>query len=64
MSGVDKIPMQDEYENVLKGDMDLKERNIKIGELNELAYNNSISSFNTSFSIGKVAFGLVQIQRV
>ena len=32
MSGVDKIPMLDEYENALEGDMDLNKKIIKLGE--------------------------------
>ena len=37
-SGVDKIPTVDEYENALKGDMDLDKKIVKLGDLNELAY--------------------------
>ena len=43
-SGVDKIPAQEEYENALKGDMDLNKKIIKLGELNEVAYCNLILS--------------------
>ena len=60
MLGVDKIPTQDEYENALEVDMDLNKKIIKLGELNELAYEDLILSINTSFSIGEIAFGLVK----
>ena len=30
--------MQDEYKNALEDDMDLNEKIVKLGELNELAY--------------------------
>ena len=53
MSGVDKNVTKEEYENTLKGDMDLKKKIIKLGELSELAYDDSILSINTSFSVGK-----------
>ena len=36
-SDMDKIPTQDEYENAIEGDTDLK-KIIKLGELHELAY--------------------------
>ena len=49
MSGIDKSPMQEEYENALKGDMDLDKKIIKLGELNELAYEDQILSINTNF---------------
>ena len=58
--GVEKIPMQEEYESALEGDEDLNKRIIKLGELNELAYEDLILSINTSSSVGKVAFGLVK----
>ena len=59
MSGVYKIPMQDEYEHALEGDTDLSKNTVKMGELNELADKDLILSINTSSSVGKVAFGLV-----
>ena len=31
MSGIEKIPMQDEYENALKDDMDLYKKVIQLG---------------------------------
>ena len=58
--GVDKIPMQKEYESALKGDGDLNRKIVKLGELNELAYEDLILLINTSSSVGKVAFGLVK----
>ena len=58
--GVDKIPTQDEYESALDKDEDLNKKIIKLGELNKLAYEDLILSINTSFSVGKVAFGLVK----
>ena len=58
--GVDKIPMQEEYENALEGDDDLDKKIVKLGELNELAYEDLILSINTSYSVGKVAFRLVK----
>ena len=43
------------------GDMELNEKIIKLGELNEIAYEDPILSIkNTHSSVGKVAFGLVQ----
>ena len=59
MSGFDEIPTQDEYENALKGDMEVNKKTMKLGELNELASEDVILSINTSSSIGKVAFELV-----
>ena len=38
MSGMDKTPSQDEYENALKGGIDLVEKIVKLGELNKLTY--------------------------
>ena len=38
MSGVDKIPTQDKYENVINGNMDLDQKILKLGELNEIAH--------------------------
>ena len=37
-SDVDKIPMQEEYENALKGHMHLNKKTLKLGELNEYAH--------------------------
>ena len=56
---VDKIPTQEEYESALEGDDDLDKKILKLGELNELAYNNFIL-FKTSSSVDKVAFRLVK----
>ena len=60
MSGVDTISTQDNYENAMEGDMDLGKKIAKLGELNELAYEDLILSINTSFSVAKVAIGLVK----
>ena len=43
-----KIPLQDKYENALECDIDFNEMIMKLGELNELAYEDLISSINTS----------------
>ena len=59
MLGVDKIPIQEEYENTLKGDTDLNEKIVKLDEFNELVYENLTLSINTHSSVGK-AFGLVR----
>ena len=58
--GVDKIPTQEEYENALEGNNNLYKTIVKLGELNELAYEDSILLINTSSSVSKVAFGLVK----
>ena len=58
--GVDKIPTQEEYDEALEGDDDLDKKIVKLGELNELAYEDLILSINTNSSMGKVAFGLVK----
>ena len=55
-SGIDKIPTQDEYKNALNGDTDLDKKIIKLGELNELAYEHLILLMNTNLYVGKVAF--------
>ena len=59
MSGVNKNPMQKEYENALMGDTDLDKKIMKVGKLNKLAYKDLILSINTYSLVGKVAFGLV-----
>ena len=58
--GVDKVPMQEEFEEAQKGDMDLDKKVVKLNELNELAYKDLILSINTSSSVGKVVFGLTR----
>ena len=58
--GVDKIPMQEEYDSALEGHDDLDKKIIRSGESNEFAYEDLILSINTSASVGKVAFGLVK----
>ena len=52
--------MQEEYDSALEGDDNLNKKIVRLGELNELAYEDLILSINTSFSMGKVAFGLVK----
>ena len=58
--GVDKSPTQEENESALEGDENPDKRIVKLGELNELAYEDLILSINTSSSVGRVAFGLVK----
>ena len=41
-SGVDKTPMQEVYENAFKSVTDINKQIIKLGELNELAYEDLI----------------------
>ena len=57
---MDKISIQEEYENALEGDDDLNKKIVKLCELDELAYEDLILSIKTSSSVGKVAFGLVK----
>ena len=57
---MDKIATQDEYKNAMKGGMDLNKKIIKLGEFNELAYEDLILPINTSSSVGKVSCGLVK----
>ena len=56
---VDKIPMQDEYDDVLDDDTDLDKIVIELGELNELSYNVLIFTINNNSSVGNVPFELV-----
>ena len=58
--GVDKIPKQSEFEEALEVITDLDKKIIKLGELNELAYEDFILSINTDSSVGKVVIELVQ----
>ena len=44
--------MQGEYEKALEGDTDLNKKFMKLGELNEIAYEDHILSINTSVSVG------------
>ena len=60
MTGMKKIPTQDECEEALKGNDDLNKKNVEIGELNKLAHKDLILSIDTSSFVGKVAFGLVK----
>ena len=59
-SGVDKIPMQEEYASELEGDDDVNKKILILGQLNELACEDLILSINTSSSVGKDAFGLMK----
>ena len=52
--------MQEEYENVLVGDTELNKKILKLGEFNELAYEDLILSINTNFSVEKLTQGLVR----
>ena len=58
--GVDKIPMQSEFERALEGSTDLDKKVVKLGELNKLTYEDLILLINKDSSIEKVAFGLIQ----
>ena len=49
---MDKIPTQDEYENALEFNTDLNKMIVKLGDLNELAYEDLILSINTSSKVG------------
>ena len=60
MSDVNKICMQEEYENALQGGKNLNKKIIKLGKSNKIAYEDLIFSIDTDFSVGKVAFGLVK----
>ena len=51
-SGVDKIPLPEEYKNALTGNLALDKKIIKLGEWNELTYENLI--------LWKIAFRLVR----
>ena len=57
---MDKIPTLEEYENALKGNMDLNKKIVKLGKLIELAYENLFFSINTNSSVENIAFGLVR----
>ena len=58
---MDKIPTQEEYEDALKDDTDLDKMIIKLGELNELVYEDLILYINTTYWVGKGDFKLVWI---
>ena len=58
--GVDKIPTQEKYESALEGDEDLDKKIVKLGELNELTYEDLVLLINTSSSVCKVGCGLVK----
>ena len=44
---MDEVLMQDEYETALEGNISLNQKIIKLGDLNELAYENLSLSINT-----------------
>ena len=52
--------MQEEYKSAFEGVEDLNTRMVKLGELNELTYEDLIFSINTSSSVDKHVFGLVK----
>ena len=60
MVEVKKIITQDEYDNALMGETDFNKKVIKLGALNELAYEGLICSINTNSSVGEVPFQLVR----
>ena len=60
MSGMDKIPTQDEYKNATEGGMNLNKKFVKLSELNERAHEDLILLINTSSSVGKASFGLIK----
>ena len=59
-SGVDKVPNEHKYEIALKGNTDLNKKIIKLGDINELAYESLIVFINTSSFVGKVVLGFVK----
>ena len=52
-SVVDEIRTEKEYENVLKGNMDLGKESIKLGELYGLADEYLVFIVNTNSSVGR-----------
>ena len=54
------MPTQEKYEKALEGDMDLDKKVVKLGELHELAHEDSILSINASSIVGKMEFRLVK----
>ncbi len=58
--GVNKVTTVEEY-NAAFGLSDYKKKNVvKLGELNELAYEDLILSINGNTTLGRVAFNLVK----
>ena len=51
MLGMDEIPTQEEYKAALDGDEDL-DKKCKLGDLNELAYEDFVLVINVSSSVG------------
>ena len=65
--GVDKIltlDEHDEYDDTFEADTDLHEQVIKLGELNELVYQDFVLSINTKTLVEKVLFELEEMQNV
>ena len=48
---MNKIPMQDEYDNPLEGNTDLDKKIVKVCELYELAQEDLILLINTNFFV-------------
>ena len=55
--GVDTIPTQEEYDSALEGDDDLNKKIVKLGEFNELAYEDLILLINARSSVAKLLLG-------
>ena len=51
-SGMDKIPTHNEYKNPLEFNIDLDEKIIKLGELNDLSHEYLVLSIHTSSFVG------------
>jgi len=58
--GVDKIPTTSELAVAESGGTEADKRVVKVGELNEFAYEDLILSINGNLTSGKVAFNLVK----
>ncbi|MCP4747429.1 MAG: hypothetical protein GY874_15000 [Desulfobacteraceae bacterium] len=59
-AGVDRIPTVDEYDAAVGSSEEEKKKVVKLGELNELAYEYLIFSINGNMTSGRVAFNLVK----
>ena len=60
MIGIDKAPMQEEFEEAQRGGTDLDKKVIKVGELNKLANEDLILSIKTISTVRKVAFRFLE----
>lgn len=58
--GHDTIPNSDELELAKSGTSDDDKKIVKVGELNLLAYEDTVLSINATTAIGKVAFSLAK----